>query len=94
MAEVRRGDGSGGCLVGAKPCAEVMGANLLIFKTVVAVDHWGRVAVPVIQHTPAAAIIFCGCVDASKFAAGMSCACKPLNIPKPRICQEDMMRNM
>lgn len=37
-----------------------MRANLLLFKTVIAGDSWGQVAVPVIEHSPATAIIFCG----------------------------------
>lgn len=44
---------------------KVMDANLLLFKTVVALDSWGKVALPVIQHTPSAAIIFCGRLDAN-----------------------------
>lgn len=40
-------------------CA-VMEANLLLFKTVIAGDSWGKIAVPVIRQHPATAIIFCG----------------------------------
>eukprot|EP00438_Fugacium_kawagutii_P020402 Skav222028 [mRNA] locus=scaffold2914:240722:241775:+ [translate_table: standard] len=45
--------------------SNVMNANLLIFTTVVALDSWGRVAVPLIQRNPFAALIFCGCPPAS-----------------------------
>ena len=38
----------------------VMEANLLLFKTVIAGDSWGTIAVPVIREYPATAIIFCG----------------------------------
>ena len=37
-----------------------MRANLLLFKTVIAGDSWGEIAVPVIEANPATAIIFCG----------------------------------
>lgn len=37
-----------------------MDANLLLFKTVIAGDSWGELAVPVIQKHPATAIIFVG----------------------------------
>ena len=37
---------------------QVMDANLLLFKTVIAGDSWGEIAVPVIQEHPATAIIF------------------------------------
>ena len=37
-----------------------MNANLLIFKTVIAGDSWGEVAVPVIQEFPLAIVIFMG----------------------------------
>lgn len=40
--------------------ASVMDANLLLFKTVIAGDSWGEIAVPVIQQFPATAIIFMG----------------------------------
>jgi len=40
--------------------SNVMNANLLLFKTVVALDSWGLVAVPLIQYNPIAAVIFCG----------------------------------
>jgi len=44
-----------------KSLPKVMNANLLLFKTVVALDSWGLVAVPLIQYNPIAAVIFCGC---------------------------------
>ena len=37
-----------------------MNANLLLFKTVIAGDSWGQMAVPLIQTYPATAIIFVG----------------------------------
>lgn len=40
--------------------SSVMKANLLLFKTVIAGDSWGRIAVPVIEAYPATAIIFVG----------------------------------
>lgn len=40
--------------------SSVMRANLLLFKTVIAGDSWGQVAVPVIEYSPATAVIFCG----------------------------------
>ncbi|CAE7315625.1 CACNA1B [Symbiodinium pilosum] len=38
----------------------VIDANLLLFKTVIAGDSWGQVAVPVIQRNPETAFIFVG----------------------------------
>ncbi|CAK9055615.1 unnamed protein product [Durusdinium trenchii] len=38
----------------------VMVANLLLFKTVIAGDSWGEIAVPVIEQYPATALIFMG----------------------------------
>ena len=35
-------------------------ANLLLFKTVVAGDSWGQIAVPVIQENPGTLVIFIG----------------------------------
>ena len=35
-------------------------ANLLLFKTVVAGDSWGQIAVPVIQENPGTLIVFIG----------------------------------
>lgn len=40
--------------------SSVMRANLLLFKTVIAGDSWGRVAVPVIEAYPGTSIIFVG----------------------------------
>ena len=40
--------------------ATVMDANLLLFKTVIAGDSWGEIAVPVIEQYPATAVIFMG----------------------------------
>ncbi|CAE7198428.1 CACNA1E [Symbiodinium natans] len=40
--------------------SSVMDANLLLFKTVIAGDSWGEVAVPVMQEYPGTAIIFIG----------------------------------
>ncbi|CAE7540460.1 CPK1, partial [Symbiodinium necroappetens] len=40
--------------------SSVMYANLLLFKTVIAGDSWGEIAVPVIQEHPATAVIFIG----------------------------------
>ena len=37
-----------------------MHANLLLFKTVIAGDSWGLIAVPVIEHYPATAVLFMG----------------------------------
>ena len=49
-----------GCQDCRKAAASVMRANLLLFKTVIAGDSWGQIAVPVIEQYPATAIIFCG----------------------------------
>lgn len=40
--------------------SSVMRANLLLFKTVIAGDSWGQLAVPVIEYSPATMLIFCG----------------------------------
>ncbi|CAE7191248.1 CACNA1C [Symbiodinium necroappetens] len=40
--------------------ASVMRANLLLFKTVIAGDSWGDIAVPVIESNPYTAFIFMG----------------------------------
>jgi len=40
--------------------ASIMAANLLLFKTVIAGDSWGRFAVPIIRREPFTALIFCG----------------------------------
>ena len=38
----------------------VMQANLLLFKTVIAGDSWGQIAVPVILRHPETSVIFVG----------------------------------
>ncbi|CAE7574100.1 Cacna1h [Symbiodinium natans] len=43
-----------------RAAASVMNANLLLFKTVIAGDGWGKIAVPVIEAYPATAVIFVG----------------------------------
>ncbi|CAJ1348644.1 unnamed protein product, partial [Effrenium voratum] len=43
-----------------RAASSVMSANLLLFKTVIAGDSWGRIAVPVIEAYPATACIFVG----------------------------------
>ncbi|CAE7926007.1 FP1, partial [Symbiodinium sp. KB8] len=40
--------------------ASIMAANLLLFKTVIAGDSWGTIAVPIIRRQPFTALIFCG----------------------------------
>ena len=40
--------------------SSVMSANLLLFKTVIAGDSWGEIAVPVIERYPLTAIVFTG----------------------------------
>ena len=40
--------------------SSVIEANLLLFKTVIAGDSWGEVAVPVIQRNPETAVLFVG----------------------------------
>lgn len=47
--------------------SSIMEANLLLFKTVIAGDSWGKIAVPVIQYSPATAIIFCGSLMTTVF---------------------------
>lgn len=49
-----------GCEFCVGATSTVMDANLLLFKTVIAGDSWGELAVPVIQKHPATAIIFVG----------------------------------
>lgn len=51
------------CSFCERSLSNVMNANLLLFKTVVAIDSWGRVAVPLIERNPLAAFIFCVVVD-------------------------------
>ncbi|CAE7715655.1 Scn11a, partial [Symbiodinium pilosum] len=48
------------CVQCRRAVSSVMDANLLLFKTVIAGDSWGEVAVPVIQEHPSTAIIFVG----------------------------------
>jgi len=43
-----------------RACRSVMDANLLLFKTVIAGDSWGTIAVPVIEAQPLIAVIFMG----------------------------------
>eukprot|EP00434_Breviolum_minutum_P020717 symbB.v1.2.018270.t1/scaffold1446.1/size211836/13 len=43
-----------------RACRSVMDANLLLFKTVIAGDSWGTIAVPVIEAQPLTAVIFMG----------------------------------
>ncbi|CAE7467898.1 TPC1, partial [Symbiodinium pilosum] len=43
-----------------RAASSVMDANLLLFKTVIAGDSWGLIAVPLIEAHPATAIIFVG----------------------------------
>lgn len=40
--------------------SSVMRANLLLFKTVIAGDSWGEIAVPVIEQFPMTGIVFMG----------------------------------
>eukprot|EP00435_Cladocopium_sp_Y103_P041717 s1365_g11.t1 len=53
-------------------CFEVMDANLLLFKTVIAGDGWGTIAVPVIEAYPATAVIFVGSLLTLVFGATWS----------------------
>lgn len=41
-------------------CLDKKDANLLLFKTVIAGDSWGTIAVPVIEAQPLTAVIFMG----------------------------------
>lgn len=50
----------GDCEQCLRATQSVMDANLLLFKTVIAGDSWGLIAVPVIEKHPATAIIFVG----------------------------------
>ncbi|CAE7401399.1 Scn11a [Symbiodinium pilosum] len=50
----------GDCEGCVKATSSVMHANLLLFKTVIAGDSWGDIAVPVIYAHPFSAIIFMG----------------------------------
>eukprot|EP00435_Cladocopium_sp_Y103_P037723 s2715_g10.t1 len=49
-----------GCEQCLRSCQSVMDANLLLFKTVIAGDSWGTIAVPVIEAYPGTAVIFVG----------------------------------
>ena len=55
--EIGTFDGCEQCL---RALSSVMHANLLLFKTVIAGDGWGELAVPVIEEYPATAFIFVG----------------------------------
>eukprot|EP00439_Symbiodinium_sp_Y106_P080206 s44_g18.t5 len=48
------------CTQCSKATGSIMEANLLLFKTVIAGDSWGTIAVPIIEAAPLTAIIFCG----------------------------------
>lgn len=48
------------CSFCERSLSNVMNANLLLFKTVVALDSWGKVALPLMERNPFAAFIFCG----------------------------------
>lgn len=50
----------GDCTQCLRATSSVMEANLLLFKTVIAGDSWGQIAVPVIEDHPETAIIFVG----------------------------------
>eukprot|EP00434_Breviolum_minutum_P032537 symbB.v1.2.028776.t1/scaffold3081.1/size64104/4 len=49
-----------GCEYCLRATNSVMNSNLLLFKTVIAGDSWGSLAVPVIENHPATAIIWVG----------------------------------
>jgi len=49
-----------GCEYCLRATSSVMNSNLLLFKTVIAGDSWGQVAVPVMENHPATAIIWVG----------------------------------
>ncbi|CAE7484589.1 Scn11a [Symbiodinium sp. CCMP2456] len=48
------------CTQCSKATGSIMEANLLLFKTVIAGDSWGTIAVPIVEAAPWTAIIFCG----------------------------------
>ena len=48
------------CLECQRSTSSVMRANVLLFKTVIAGDGWGKVSVPMIEAYPLTAIIFMG----------------------------------
>ncbi|CAE7619191.1 RH47, partial [Symbiodinium sp. CCMP2456] len=60
ITELGKAGEFGDCEQCLRAAASVMDANLLLFKTVIAGDSWGRIAVPVIEAYPATAIIFVG----------------------------------
>ena len=48
------------CLECQRSTSSVMRANVLLFKTVIAGDGWGKVSVPMIEAYPLTAVIFMG----------------------------------
>jgi len=61
LEEMYRDRGTfGDCEQCRRAMSSVMDANLLLFKTVIAGDSWGEIAVPVIQEHPETAVIFVG----------------------------------
>jgi len=62
MQEMMARDGTlfSSCEFCSGATSDVMSANLLLFKTVIAGDSWGQIAVPIITEHPATAIIFVG----------------------------------
>ena len=58
-----------GCEQCLRAASSVMDANLLLFKTVIAGDGWGTIAVPVIEAYPATAVIFVGSLLTLVFGA-------------------------
>jgi len=50
----------GNCPQCTRATSSVMSANVLLFKTVIAGDSWGEIAVPVIEKFPWTAIVFMG----------------------------------
>lgn len=68
------------------PASERLEANLLLFKTVVAVDSWGEIAVPVIQKNPATLFIFVGSLLTLVFGV--------LNVPRLQWWEGDSWTRM
>eukprot|EP00438_Fugacium_kawagutii_P034345 Skav216700 [mRNA] locus=scaffold91:344794:345251:+ [translate_table: standard] len=61
IVEIQRDNGAfDDCLQCQRAASSVMDANLLLFKTVIAGDSWGTIAVPVIEAYPGTAFIFVG----------------------------------
>lgn len=60
VQEIYERDGFEDCVQCQRATGSVMDANLLLFKTVIAGDSWGLIAVPVIEAYPLTAVIFCG----------------------------------